>query len=183
MRRPPYPREITLLPIPQEGMWAPEPVWKVLRKRNPIARAEIRTPYRPASSESLYRLRYPGSRVPGITNFRKMSCVYVRLNWTRQCYIAILGYRVHSLACSNCRELSNLHPCASKRNQNGKPKWLPVQCKWEPTLSAVASTYKLLLVTHMGRRILNSFAYKEVFQHSMTYNYMQNFIRYIYRFL
>jgi hypothetical protein len=43
--------------IVQEAGWAPGPVWRV-RKISPYT--WIRSPDRPARSESLYRLRYPG---------------------------------------------------------------------------------------------------------------------------
>jgi len=44
MPRPPYPLEITPVPIQLEGVWTPEPVWKVSRLRKSTARARIRTP-------------------------------------------------------------------------------------------------------------------------------------------
>jgi len=45
-------------PIVQEAGWASEPVWAGAEN---LAHTEIRSPNRPARSESLYRLRYPGS--------------------------------------------------------------------------------------------------------------------------
>ena len=44
------------VPIVQEAGWAPGPVWTE-RKVSPTA---IRSPDRPAHSQSLYRLSYPG---------------------------------------------------------------------------------------------------------------------------
>ena len=46
------------LPIVQEAEWAPGPLWAGAENLAPTG---IRYPDRPARSESLYRLRYPGS--------------------------------------------------------------------------------------------------------------------------
>jgi hypothetical protein len=48
------------VPILQEAGWAPGPVW--IGAEN-LALSGIRSPDRPAHSESLYRLRYPGPSV------------------------------------------------------------------------------------------------------------------------
>jgi hypothetical protein len=53
-----YPQEGNTVPIVEEAGWAPGPVWA--RWEN-VALTGIRSPDRPARSESLYRLRYPGS--------------------------------------------------------------------------------------------------------------------------
>ena len=45
------------VPISQEAGWAPGPVWTGAETLAPIG---IRSPDRPARSESLYRLCYPG---------------------------------------------------------------------------------------------------------------------------
>ena len=45
------------VPIVQEAGWAPGPVWTGAENLAPTG---IRSPYRPARSQSLYRLRYPG---------------------------------------------------------------------------------------------------------------------------
>ena len=45
------------VPIVQEGGWAPGPVWTGAENLAPTG---IRSPDRPARSESLYRLSYPG---------------------------------------------------------------------------------------------------------------------------
>ena len=45
------------VPIVQEGGWAPGPVWTGAEN---LASTGIRSPDRPARSESLYRLSYPG---------------------------------------------------------------------------------------------------------------------------
>jgi hypothetical protein len=50
--------------IVQEAGWASEPVWTGAEK---IASTGIRSPDRPACSESLYQLRYPAST--GLTKF------------------------------------------------------------------------------------------------------------------
>ena len=44
------------VPIVQEAGWAPEPFWTDAEN---IAPTGIRSPDRPARSQSLYRLRYP----------------------------------------------------------------------------------------------------------------------------
>ena len=48
------------VPIVMEAEWAPGPVWKGAEN---LAPTRIRSPERPACSESLYRLRYPGPEV------------------------------------------------------------------------------------------------------------------------
>jgi len=55
--RPLYPRERYPVPIAQEAGWAPG---LVLTGAENLAPAGIRSPDRPARSESLYRLSYPG---------------------------------------------------------------------------------------------------------------------------
>ena len=45
------------VPIVQEARWAPEPVWTGAENLAPTG---FRSPDRPARSESLYRLSYPG---------------------------------------------------------------------------------------------------------------------------
>jgi hypothetical protein len=55
--RPLYPRERDPVPILQKAWWAPGPVWTAAENLAPTG---IRSPDRPARSESLYRLRYPG---------------------------------------------------------------------------------------------------------------------------
>jgi hypothetical protein len=47
------------VPIAQKAGWAPGPVWTGAENLAPTG---IRSPNRPARSESLYRLRYPGPR-------------------------------------------------------------------------------------------------------------------------
>ena len=53
-----YPRERDAVPIVQEAGWAPGPVWTGAESLVPTG---IRSPDRPARSELLYRLSYPGS--------------------------------------------------------------------------------------------------------------------------
>jgi hypothetical protein len=48
------------VPIVHEPGWAPEPVWTGAENLAPTV---IRSPYRPARSQSLYRLSYPDHRV------------------------------------------------------------------------------------------------------------------------
>jgi hypothetical protein len=52
-----YPRERDPLSIEQEAGWAPELVWTGVENLAPTG---IRSPDRPASSNSLYRQHYPG---------------------------------------------------------------------------------------------------------------------------
>ena len=47
------------VPIVQEAGWAPGPVWTGVENLAPTG---IRSPDRPARSQSLYRLSYPGPR-------------------------------------------------------------------------------------------------------------------------
>ena len=49
------------VPIVKEAGWTPEPVWTGVENLAPTG---IRSPDRPARSESLYRLSYPGPRPP-----------------------------------------------------------------------------------------------------------------------
>jgi hypothetical protein len=51
------PRERHKVPIVQDAGWAPGPVWTGAENLAPTG---IRTPDRPALSESLHRLCYPG---------------------------------------------------------------------------------------------------------------------------
>ena len=48
------------VPILQEAGWATGPVWTGAENLSPTG---IRSPDRPARSESLYRLSYPGRRI------------------------------------------------------------------------------------------------------------------------
>jgi hypothetical protein len=58
--RPIYPRERDPVPILQEAGLAPGPVWTGAENLAPTV---IRSPDRPARSQSLYRLNYPGPRI------------------------------------------------------------------------------------------------------------------------
>jgi len=51
------PREIDPVPIVQKAEWAPGQVWTGTEN---LASSRVRSPGRPARSESLYRLRYFG---------------------------------------------------------------------------------------------------------------------------
>jgi hypothetical protein len=55
--RPLYPGERDPVPVVQEAGWAPGPVRTAAENLTPT---RIRSPDRPARSESLYRLSYPG---------------------------------------------------------------------------------------------------------------------------
>ena len=56
--RPLYPQERDPVPIVQEAAWTPEPVWTGAEN---LTTTGIRSPDRPALSELLYRLCYPGA--------------------------------------------------------------------------------------------------------------------------
>ena len=59
--------------IVQEAGWAPGPVWTGVEN---LALTGIRSPDRPASSQSLYRLRYPAHGLySGLTNIQ--YCCYL----------------------------------------------------------------------------------------------------------
>ena len=58
--RPLYPRERDRVTIVQEGGWTTGPVWTGAED---VALTEVRFPDRPAHSESLYRLSYPGTQL------------------------------------------------------------------------------------------------------------------------
>jgi hypothetical protein len=51
------PAALTPVPIVQEAGWSPGPVWTGAKN---LALTGTRSPDRPARSESLYRLTYPG---------------------------------------------------------------------------------------------------------------------------
>ena len=57
------------VPIVQEAGWAPGPVWTGAENLTPTG---IRSPDRPARSQSLYRLRYPAH---GLFKSGELSCV------------------------------------------------------------------------------------------------------------
>ena len=65
--RPLYPGKEPV-PIAQEDGWAPGPVWTVTENLVPPTR--IRSPDRPARSESLYRLSYPGPQGYKLRNIK-----------------------------------------------------------------------------------------------------------------
>ena len=76
------PQGKTPVPIVQEAGWAPGPVWTGAEK---LAPTEIRSPDRPASSESLYRLSYPGRSVIGRNGnsytvcTQSVMCIYAHI--------------------------------------------------------------------------------------------------------
>ena len=61
MPQPLFTTEKDTVPIVQEAGWAPGPVW--IGAEN-LATTGIRSPDRPARSQSLYRLRYPAHITP-----------------------------------------------------------------------------------------------------------------------
>ena len=57
---PSHPRKRDLVPTVQEAGWAPGSVWTGAEN---LAHTGIRSPNRPARSESLYRLSYTGPNI------------------------------------------------------------------------------------------------------------------------
>jgi hypothetical protein len=55
--RPPYVQERNPVPIVQEAVWAPGPVWTGAKN---LVHTSVRSPDRPARSESLYRMEQLG---------------------------------------------------------------------------------------------------------------------------
>jgi len=67
------------VPIVQKAGWAPVPVWMGAENLVPTG---IRSPDRPARSESLYRLSYPSPWFrKGIWKLRGLSCGVERGTW------------------------------------------------------------------------------------------------------
>ena len=73
------------MPIVQETGWAPWPVWTSAEN---LTHTGIRSPDRPAHSELLYRLRYPGPHTnantdnnTNITTINNNLTVEIQLKW------------------------------------------------------------------------------------------------------
>ena len=101
--RPLYPRERDPVPITQEAGWAPGPV-----RTAPPPRPDrtwgrispppgIRFPDRPARSESLYRMRYPGTRH---MHARARTHTYTHT------YVPLLLWKAVSIAWSECESVA-----------------------------------------------------------------------------
>jgi hypothetical protein len=56
------------IPIVEEAVYAPGPIWTGMKKRKYFAPTGVRNANRPACSGSLYRLRYPGPFDPNNIN-------------------------------------------------------------------------------------------------------------------
>jgi len=77
------------------GWWAPGPVWTCAEN---LAPTEIRSPDRPARSESLYRMNYPGPKVCVVPFIiRHLICLY---------YFVLLITIVSSAFTSHCLRTS-----------------------------------------------------------------------------
>ena len=72
--RPLYPREGDPVPLVQKAGWASRLVW--MGPEN-LAFSGVRGPDRPARSESLYRLRYPGRPVTIIVTLKPLNHIRV----------------------------------------------------------------------------------------------------------
>ena len=71
------------VPIAQKAGWTPGPVWTGAEN---LASTGIRSPNRPARSQSLYRLSYPAhEKLVGCQKFQKIPA----FDWTRR-FIAVL---------------------------------------------------------------------------------------------
>ena len=76
--------------IVQEAGWAPGPVWTGAEKLVPTG---IRSPDRPAGSESLYRLSYPAPSPPSGTKVNQSwSCTFFSfVLYSKQLYVRLYG--------------------------------------------------------------------------------------------
>jgi hypothetical protein len=72
------------VPIVQEAGWAPGPVWTGAENLTPN---RIRSPDRPARSQSLYRLRYPAHNK--ITEGEQNGTVHYTGNWIQLVYMPL----------------------------------------------------------------------------------------------
>jgi hypothetical protein len=70
------PREKALVPLNRRVGWAPEPVWMMQREFLTLPGLEHQPIGRPACSQSLYQLRYPGLNVTYLALFI-YNCQYV----------------------------------------------------------------------------------------------------------
>jgi hypothetical protein len=70
--RPLYHRERDRIPIVQEVVWVPGPVWTAA---NNLASAGIRSPDIPFRNESLYRLHYPGPQIRSVCRHKTFSSI------------------------------------------------------------------------------------------------------------
>ena len=85
-----YPRERDTLPIVQDAGWAPGQFWTGVEN---LATTGLRSPYRPARSESLHRLSYPGPHLNMYTYvYRYVYVAYIIYilrpgvaQWLRHC--------------------------------------------------------------------------------------------------
>ena len=89
-----YPREIPVL-IVQEAGWAPGMVWTGAENLAPNG---IRSPDRPARSQSLYRLRYPAhDTVVSLRNLESCSDTTVSLRNLEACSDTTVNHVILSL--------------------------------------------------------------------------------------
>jgi len=69
------------VPIVQEAGWAPGPVWTGAEN---LASTGIRSPDRPAHSQSLYRLRYQAHTFQRLGN--KFTCILLNIHQIQKCF-------------------------------------------------------------------------------------------------
>jgi hypothetical protein len=105
--RPLYPREGDPAPIVEEAGWAPRTVWTAAENLAPTG---IRSPDRPARSESLYRLRYPGPLMFSYSDFYICDVNYpaIVLGVLYKIRKAVCGDHVCLSVCDKYRRLNGL---------------------------------------------------------------------------
>ena len=69
------------VPVVQEAGWAPGPIWTGAENLTPPT--WIRFPYRPARSELLYRLSYPGQLYTCVIMFFSLTVQYISIHLWR----------------------------------------------------------------------------------------------------
>ena len=84
-----------LVPIVQEAGWAPGPVWTGAEN---LASTGIRSPDRPARSQSLYRLRYP-ALTPKLVNKKLLYRLYKYLKGCVRTLLQSFSPSENSLCC------------------------------------------------------------------------------------
>jgi hypothetical protein len=86
-RRPLFTSGKNLVPIVQEAGWAPRSVWTGAENLSPTG---IRSPDRPARSQSLYRLRYPAHVYTiNLTNILNVTASWIRYFHTRLLFLVL----------------------------------------------------------------------------------------------
>jgi hypothetical protein len=145
----PRPRRFTPerdpIPIVQEVGWAPGPVWTAAEN---LAPTRIRSPDRPARSESLYRLRYPGPQLLVVKpqklniNLFETLCLSFSVQHftlsnaprTLPVHVSLTPRSGHQLAAPNC-------PLVGFRQPALKLEYLNLKIKPMPSFETSRSVY------------------------------------------